>query len=202
MIPRNPTTYTQGQSGQENPLYSDNYNPNMQSGGNNFGGALTIAGQVGGAAMDMYSGISNIDQIDINQRMPNQVYNPRVAPPTYMAPQMPEEIMEGTGFRTGLQNVGRGAQAGMAVAGPLGAAVGAGVGAITGAIAGGKAKAKRRQFEKRKEMQKRQYGEALNRYFDIQNQQRQQLARQSLYGQRGQNVNAIHQGAMYGLNSY
>lgn len=165
--------------------------------------------QVAGTVADISQDLRATSKFDVNQSLPGQVYNPRSAPPVYTEQATPEEISKGTGGRAALKYAGKGAATGAAVGslfGPVGTLVGGAAGAIGGAIAGvfkgKKAKKKRAEFEKRQEQQREQYTTALTRYYDIQNQSRQQTARSQSLGQRGQNLAPLYNSSIYGISNY
>jgi len=207
-----PNSYTDNnQSGFTNPLYENNYDPNATSPnyGNiaaGLGGAMQAAGTIANVASD-FMGTS---EFNVDDSIQQQTYNPRSAPPVYIDDVMPDEIAEGTGGRAALNYAGQGlstgASIGSMIAPGIGTAIGAGIGAIggavTGALKGKQAKMKREQFESKRDEKRRKYSEALNNYYNIQNQIRTQEARQQQLNQRSQPIAPMFGANIYGIGNY
>ena len=196
----------------------ENYSniPQGQDMSTNAGKAAGVAGGISTGLQAIQTGVEiandfkSTSEFDVDSVVRQDVYNPRTAPPVYMANETPFELSEGTGGRAALNYAGKGAATGAGigtlVGGPIGTAVGAGVGlvagAVTGAFKGRAAKKNREEFESKEEDRRLNYTNALERYYDIQNQSRQQGARREQLNQRGRNLVPSYGASIYGIGNY
>lgn len=221
------TAYTGGQSGFNNPIYANVYDPNAfqqqnpfegmptpnnmpqqtQQGMGNVAGMINTGFQAIGTAADIVGDIRSTTRFDVEESLPNQYYNPYFQPPTYMRQELPEELREGTGGRAALNYGSRGAatgaQIGTMIAPGIGTAVGAVAGAVGGAIGGlvkgKKAREKREEFEERQDAQEREYRRAYDRYYDILGTQSRARAQVANYRSRSQNLVPYYNSQIYGF---
>lgn len=170
------------------------------------GQGVLLASQIAETGYGMYQDVNAVNKVNTDQ--PDDIYNPRVAPPTFISMPIPEDITKNTGLRVGAKNAlkgaATGASVGTAIGGPIGTAVGAAVGATagigTGIVAGVKASRKRDEFLSETERRKRDYNNALNNYFSIANNQSRNMAMQNAFNQRGNSYDPT--ASIYGVSDY
>jgi len=182
-----------------------------QSGNGQKAAGYTQAGmQAAGFGYELYNDVDSISKFDVNAYAPDTIYQARRDPGVYSKFETPEEISKGTGGRVAgdnaLKGAATGASIGTTIAPGWGTLIGAGVGAIGGGIsgifAGSKAKKKREELEVRQEAQENTYEAALNRYHEIQREERRALAKEALNSQRSNNFIPSYDASIYSLGNY
>jgi len=184
----------------------------LEKTGNLSGNLGKAAGYVGAAAgfvkpiTNLVDNFNEVKNVDIDELLPEQSYNPYVLPEAYEEVAVPDSISKGAGNRSFFQNapetVMSGVKLGNKIGGPIGGAVGGGLALIGTAVAAGKigrdADFKRVNFNARQEERYRDYKQANQQHYDLLGTQTRSRANAKSIAKRGQNVVPYYNSSIYG----